>query len=232
MKKLTTEEVIDRSNKVHNFFYDYSNTIYVNKRTHIIVTCPIHGDFSVDPKLHWSGQKCKQCDLELRSEYYKNKYEIDFYERAIKIHGEKYNYDKVKYEKSLKKVIITCPIHGDFSVTPNSHLNNKTGCKKCGNDYNCFNKQNWIDKANGRYGIFYIIKCFDNDEVFYKFGITFRSVKTRYNNLPYNYEIIREITTDDLSYIWELEKRFKKFKLNNLYIPLKKFEGSSSECFK
>lgn len=54
----------------------------------------------------------------------------DFIEKAKNIHGGKYNYDKVKYILSNKKVIITCPIHGDFKQKPNGHLDGK-GCINC-----------------------------------------------------------------------------------------------------
>lgn len=53
-----------------------------------------------------------------------------FIEKAKEIHKNKYNYDKVNYINSCTKITITCPIHGDFEQTPNSHLNGN-GCPKC-----------------------------------------------------------------------------------------------------
>lgn len=53
-----------------------------------------------------------------------------FIERAKKVHGDKYDYSEVEYIKSSSKVKIICPVHGQFSQTPNSHLNNN-GCKSC-----------------------------------------------------------------------------------------------------
>ena len=53
-----------------------------------------------------------------------------FIAKAKSIHGDKYDYSKVKYEKSSIKVCITCPKHGEFWQTPNSHLSGK-GCLKC-----------------------------------------------------------------------------------------------------
>lgn len=44
-------------------------------------------------------------------------------EKCRQIHSNKYNYDKVeKLHKLKEKVIITCPIHGDFEQTAESHL--------------------------------------------------------------------------------------------------------------
>ena len=56
----------------------------------------------------------------------------EFIEKAIKIHGDKYDYSKVEYIDSKTKVKIICQIHGEFEQTPNHHLNRKDGCKKCG----------------------------------------------------------------------------------------------------
>ena len=37
-----------------------------------------------------------------------------FITEAIKIHGNKYNYDRVDYQLCNIPVTITCPIHGEF----------------------------------------------------------------------------------------------------------------------
>ena len=54
----------------------------------------------------------------------------EFIDKAIKIHGDKYDYSKVEYEKSSEKVIIICNEHGEFEQQPNNHLMGKK-CKKC-----------------------------------------------------------------------------------------------------
>lgn len=46
------------------------------------------------------------------------------------IHGGRYCYDKTKYVRRDKKVIITCPVHGDFEQTPGNHLYGY-GCPAC-----------------------------------------------------------------------------------------------------
>lgn len=42
-KKQTLEEFIKKSNIAHNFKYNYDKSIYINKQTKVIVTCPEHG---------------------------------------------------------------------------------------------------------------------------------------------------------------------------------------------
>lgn len=45
MKKLTTEEFIERARKIHGNKYDYSKVNYVNAKTKVCIICPIHGEF-------------------------------------------------------------------------------------------------------------------------------------------------------------------------------------------
>lgn len=56
----------------------------------------------------------------------------EFLERVKKIHGDKYNYDKAEYTGANNKVIIGCPIHGDFRQSACAHLAG-SGCNSCGN---------------------------------------------------------------------------------------------------
>jgi hypothetical protein len=51
------------------------------------------------------------------------------------IHGEKYDYTKVKYNGAHSKVCIICPHHGEFFQTPSSHLSG-CGCPICRNENN------------------------------------------------------------------------------------------------
>lgn len=54
----------------------------------------------------------------------------DFIKKARKIHGDTYDYSKVKYVNYRKNVCITCKKHGDFFQTPDKHLQGH-GCQKC-----------------------------------------------------------------------------------------------------
>lgn len=51
-------------------------------------------------------------------------------EKFKKIHKDKYMYEHFVYNGSHTKSIVTCPVHGDFLVTPNKHLLVR-GCPKC-----------------------------------------------------------------------------------------------------
>jgi len=56
---------------------------------------------------------------------------LEFIQKAEKVHGDKYDYSKVKYKNCDTNITIICKIHNDFLQTPYTHLHSN-GCKKCG----------------------------------------------------------------------------------------------------
>jgi hypothetical protein len=63
----------------------------------------------------------------------KKKTTDEFINQAREIHGKKYDYTMVNYINNSIKVLIICPIHGEFVIRPNDHLSKKVGCNKCYN---------------------------------------------------------------------------------------------------
>jgi len=53
-----------------------------------------------------------------------------FIERAKQVHGDLYDYTKTIYVSVFTVVIVTCPDHGDFMITPGNHTQG-CGCKQC-----------------------------------------------------------------------------------------------------
>src|SRR4051812_49379938 len=53
-----------------------------------------------------------------------------FIEKAVRVHGKKYKYDKVNYINNCTKVVIICPVHGEFLQSPCKHTTGQ-GCRKC-----------------------------------------------------------------------------------------------------
>lgn len=74
----------------------------------------------------------------------------EFIARCIKIHRSKYDYSKVVYNGGKSKIIINCPIHGDFIQTAADHLQGK-GCSKCSNRYKLTTEE-YINKAKEIHG--------------------------------------------------------------------------------
>lgn len=54
-----------------------------------------------------------------------------FIEAARAAHGDKYSYFKTIYTVNKAKVVITCPIHGDFEQRADNHVHNMCGCPDC-----------------------------------------------------------------------------------------------------
>lgn len=54
-----------------------------------------------------------------------------FIEKAIKIHGDKYDYSVVEYKSAKEKIKIICKIHGIFEKSPDEHLSKHQGCQVC-----------------------------------------------------------------------------------------------------
>ncbi len=54
----------------------------------------------------------------------------EFIKKAILKHGLRYSYLKVDYKNSATKIVIGCPVHGDFEQSPNKHLCGHN-CPKC-----------------------------------------------------------------------------------------------------
>ena len=113
-KKLTLEEFIDRSNKIHNFKYDYEESEYINSKEKTKIKCPKHCLFLMSPNKHLRGHGCpkkKKKKISKLKQYNKE----TFVEKARKVHGDKYDYSDVDYINSLTKIRIFC--------------------KKCGNNF-------------------------------------------------------------------------------------------------
>ena len=126
-KSHTQRQFIEKAQKVHGGKYDYSKVEYTHNKKKVCIICPEHGEFWQLPSSHLRGQGCPKCNKsnKLTKE--------DFIEKAKKVHGDKYDYSKVKYINSWTKVCIICPEHGEFWQTPNGHLMG-CGCRKCYNE--------------------------------------------------------------------------------------------------
>ena len=131
-KKFKTDEIIEMFKKVHGNKYDYSKVEYTKMHDKVIITCPIHGEFKQEAHAHLKGQGCPKCGIEARSDKRKDN-KKQFIEKAMAVHGDKYDYSEVNYIDSQTKVCIICPKHGEFWQMPYSHIGGQ-GCPKCYNE--------------------------------------------------------------------------------------------------
>jgi hypothetical protein len=99
-----------------------------------------------------AGKGCPKCKNETLSKKFLSNIN-DFVKKSTSIHGNKYDYSKFIYKNSSTKGIVTCPIHSDFLIHPNNHLNGKE-CPKCNGGVKYTNIE-FIIKSNKTHNNFY-----------------------------------------------------------------------------
>lgn len=96
-------------------------------------------------------------------------------------------------------------------------------------------RQSFIDQSvlNGGQPIFYLIKCWDKEETFFKLGITVNNILTRYGSvksMPYEWEILLE-QPGTAEETYDLEVQFKTEMQEFHYKPKISFNGYKTECY-
>lgn len=245
-QRYTNKTITLEFEKIHNKKYDYSQVEYRTMHHKVIIICKIHGAFLQTPNAHMrQKQGCPKCGVitcQSKQKITTQKFII----KSKNLYGERFLYSKVNYINAKKPVILTCRLHGDFNVTPNSHLSSKQVCPICTkiklkrqfqrDDSFGWSRTNWINriKKSNTTAKFYILKCWDENETFYKIGITSKkSIHRRYTGnktLPYNFKVILLIESIDAGYIYDLEHKVLSKTIENKYKPLKPFVGSALEC--
>ena len=125
MKKLTLEEFILKfEEKFPNKKYDFGDSIYVNSHTKMKVRCEYGHSFEIRPCDLLNGYGCPFCGGT------KKMTNEEFIENSKIIHNNFFSYERCKFTNVSSKVIVTCPIHGDFEVKASNHLNG-ANCKMC-----------------------------------------------------------------------------------------------------
>ena len=118
------ETVIKEFKNAHNDKYDYSLVDYTGNKNKVKIICKEHRIFEQLAQDHIRGRGCAKCvgTAKLTT--------VEFIAKAIKIHGQLFDYSQVEYITTMDKVKIICKIHGIFQQTPNAHLGGNK-CPKC-----------------------------------------------------------------------------------------------------
>jgi hypothetical protein len=144
-KKLTTETFIQKARAKHGDRFDYGKVKYVNNKSKVTIVCNSHGEFSQSPGDHLSGKGCLKCKCQkpcLTTD--------QFIERAMTVHGNRYDYSSVNYLHNKTKVAITCKDHGVFIQSAHSHFNG-AGCPSCSGN-KVLNTKSFIDRSRVIHG--------------------------------------------------------------------------------
>jgi len=122
---------IEKAFNIHKNLYDYSLVEYRNAKTNIKIICKIHGEFEITPNKHLSGGGCQKCGRQIISK--KLMYPLNKYlEEVNEIYDNKYDYSKVKWEGTDKKIIIICPEHNiEFTTLAKDHRDKRIECREC-----------------------------------------------------------------------------------------------------
>jgi hypothetical protein len=139
--RYNTRAFITKANNIHSNFYNYTKSEWSSKK-HIIIICPIHGEFEQCKVSHLSGHGCSRCKADAIGNNRRLNLN-EFINRSNIIHTNKYDYSKTIYSGSHKKLLIECPHHGEFHIIAYYHLTGG-GCPKC------FHKKQhaWLDYLN------------------------------------------------------------------------------------
>lgn len=171
-KKLTQNEVIERFRQVHGDKYDYSKVVYVGMNEKVIIICPEHGEFLQTPAKHINRkQGCPKCKFTKLSKLFSSNTE-EFVQKASLVHSNRYTYDRTEYVQSRQKVIVTCPKHGDFLVTPDNHLRGK-GCPRCKTSIGENAIEDWLKGSKLSYKRQFTIKSDEIDRPSHKLVVDF-----------------------------------------------------------
>lgn len=131
-KKITIKQFLVRANEVHNNYYIYDKVELKSTHSKVIIECVKHGEFLQTPNKHiYSKNGCPRCvGMNTNNSF--------FIEKALLIHGSRYDYSLIDYKNSVTKIKIICRTHGEFYQNPSKHLNG-CGCPKC--NINSSNKE-------------------------------------------------------------------------------------------
>lgn len=222
--KKPIEEFIEKANNVHNNKYSYDLVEYKTLTNKVIIICPAHGQFKQRAADHLQGHSCSDCGYKNASNSIALTQQ-EFIERANRVHNNKYDYSKLKYKRAKFKVIITCPIHGDFVQMPSDHLNGN-GCQLCGD---LRKRAKYFNEPTLLYYIYF--PAFNA----YKIGITLasRGVVKRYaTEKGIEYKIISTTLFNTGKEAYLEEQRILKENSSYRYSGPKFFnKGGESECF-
>ena len=210
--QLTTDTFVKKALEVHSNKFNYSKTTYVNSKTKVTITCPIHGDFEQSPAEHLAGKGCKRCAGITCTE--------DFVFEAIKVHGDKYDYSNSTFVNFKTPIKIVCKEHGEFSQIARYHVNKKHGCPTCAKSG--FN--------NTKPGTLYYLSVLNGTA--YKIGITNKSVNNRFDPCDLNkIKVLRTWYFDDGLECYNQEQRILKEYVSSKYTGTPLLSSGNTELF-
>ena len=156
----TTAMFIEAATKLFGDLYDYSRVSYIDRHTKIEIGCQKHGMWQTLASKHLRGGGCPTCGWEAGAAKSKKLSVEEIISRASEVHKNKYTYHPETIGLVVDKMLITCPVHGDYWQNTANHLAG-TNCPFCSNHGFDLNKT----------GSLYVVSVI-GEQNFTGFGIT------------------------------------------------------------
>lgn len=237
------EDVLKQVTTIHNDKYSYSKIKnYTGIDVTYIIGCPIHGDFEQVFSNHIVGKGCDKCGR-ISTSTKRRLTQEEVVEKCIKSHGDTYDLSRIEYTTDREPIEIVCKKHGSFPALPINFMRGH-GCSKCGDERVAkhfrenpigWGLRAWKESASKSKNFdsfkVYKVRCWNDEEEFYKIGRTFLTVRERLkgNMNGYDFETI-EVIEGTAEEIYELETQLKRKHKEYKYIPKINF-GGRYECF-
>lgn len=242
-RKVKTAEFVERAIQTHGNKYDYSTTECESSKSKVSIICPTHGMFQQLAGEHMAGQGCPDCG-DIASGDRQRQNPEDFLNRARHVHGDKYDYSQMIYVTAHAPITIQCPVHGEFTQTPSTHL--VSGCRNCADNelpgaYSLKVLSRDPGLAARSATLYYLFFESDSGERFYKIGITLKTIKQRfagYGAAGYTFKVLCEKEMSLIDAFKTEQKLVTDHVKAHQYTPLRgnreratKF-GGRKECFR
>ncbi len=145
----TLTEFIEKAKQRFGDRFIFDKTKYKKLCEPLTITCKIHGDFTIVPKVFFrSSHGCSQCGYDRsRKTIYKK-----YIEQSREKYKNKFDYSRVNLDNCCEKVEIGCPIHGTFKQTLFNHSKGVYGCRKCSTDADRTKLDEFVSKARAVHG--------------------------------------------------------------------------------
>ena len=214
----TTQQFILEAMEKHPDKYEYTNTVYVNNITPLLITCKVHGGFSVRPTDFLSGSNCPECAKVQGNK--KKEYMVEDWNALIKN-----KHVKLLSKYSLYYGRFECELHGQYDAEIHRTVSSTTcGCSVCAllQHQKASIRPNLIGtKAFLYYGYF-------KDIDMYKLGITV-NLSTRFSGTQF-----KVMWKQQLDYVEAIElehKIYTEFYRERYCAPIPLIAGGTYELY-
>jgi hypothetical protein len=144
----STEYFLEKARSIHGDKFDYSKVNYKHTHKNVKIICKKHNlEFEVTPS-NFVGNvhNCPDCFKEINSRL--DFTTEEFIDKCKAIHGELYDYSKVKYVGAFDKITIICSKHGEFLQSAYAHKNKLQGCPDCSTSKGELSVKSYLEENN------------------------------------------------------------------------------------